>query len=353
MRKHWVGWQNQCHQGAHLAGNISKYTRFLWKKSAKKSVELKNMDDALRREAHVSRMTASENHPTWAKRTWSGHSGQAWSSLIRQILTQKKRKNLHISASKQPNLVTPSKFFRSVSCSACNRRDHLCFRSGWVISQRLWNLKKPAMSPITCQLLISSRSQTQPFSEVCFSWPVNSKLPKKSHTFSGWNRGNIAALKRFFQGHNVSQRLWNLKAPAMSPITCPLLVSSRSLHGPTDSNLPNKSHTFSGWNWGNIAALKRFFQGHNVSQRLWNLKAPAMSPITCPLLVSSRSLHGPTDSNLPNKSYTFSGWTGETSQLWRISRFFQGRNISLENRTSGDVGSLVKVPKAMVKDFYQ
>ena len=43
------------------------------------------------------------------------------------------------------------------------------------------------------------------------------------------------------QGHNVSQRLWNLKAPAMSPITCPLLVSSRSLHGPTDSKLPKNS----------------------------------------------------------------------------------------------------------------
>jgi len=40
----------------------------------------------------------------------------------------------------------------------------------------------------------------------------------------------------------ISQRLWNLKA-----ITCQLLVSSRSLHGPTDSKLPKKSHTFSGW----------------------------------------------------------------------------------------------------------
>ena len=41
MRKHWVGWQNQCHQGAHLAGNISKYARFLWKKSARKVWSLK------------------------------------------------------------------------------------------------------------------------------------------------------------------------------------------------------------------------------------------------------------------------------------------------------------------------
>ena len=119
-----------------------------------------------------------------------------WPSMIQfdpPNFDTKKRKNLHISASKQPNLVTPSKFFRSVSCSACNRRDHLCFRGGWVISQRLWNLKKPAMSPITCQLLISSRSQTQPFSDVCFSWPVNSKLPK-NHTPSPVETGETSQL---------------------------------------------------------------------------------------------------------------------------------------------------------------
>ena len=118
-----------------------------------------------------------------------------------------------------------------------------------------------------------------------------------------------------------------------------------------------KNHTPSPVETGETSQLWRDSSKANVSQRLWNLKAPAMSPITCPLLVSSGSLHGPTDSNLPKKSHTFSGLTGETSQLWRISRFFQGRNISPENRTSGDVGSLVKVPTGevgpMVKDFYQ
>ena len=61
------------------------------------------MDDALGKEPHVSRMSVSENHPTWAKRTWSGHSGQACSSLIGQIMCKKtNQKNLHISAGKHP-----------------------------------------------------------------------------------------------------------------------------------------------------------------------------------------------------------------------------------------------------------
>ena len=55
------------------------------------------------KKAHVSRMSVSENHPTWAKRTWSGHSGQAWSSLIWPNHVQKtNQKNLHISAGKHP-----------------------------------------------------------------------------------------------------------------------------------------------------------------------------------------------------------------------------------------------------------
>ena len=75
------------------------------------------MDDALRKKAHVSRMSVWENHPTWAKRTWSGHSGQAWSSLIHQWCAKKQiRKNFIFL--QESILLTPSKFFRSVSCSA-------------------------------------------------------------------------------------------------------------------------------------------------------------------------------------------------------------------------------------------
>ena len=130
----------------------------------------------------------------------------------------------------------------------------------------------------------------------------------------------------------------------MSPITCPLLVSSRSLHGPTDSNLPNKSKTFSGWNRGNIAALKRFFQGHNVSQRLndyGSLRRP-------PCLQSHARCWFQVDlfmarlTQISPKNHTPSPVeTGETSQLWRISRFFQGHNVS---QRLNDYGILRRPP---------
>ena len=118
----------------------------------------------------------------------------------------------------------------------------------------------------------------------------------------------------------------------------PAVGSSRSLHGPTDSNLPKKSHTFSGWNRGNILRRPPCLQSH---ARCWFQVDLFMARLT---QISPKN-HTPSPVE-----------TGETSQLWRISRFFQGRNISPENRTSGDVGSLVKVPKGevgpMVKDFY-
>ena len=161
----------------------------------------------------------------------------------------KKRKNLHISARKQPNLVTPSKFFRSVSCSACNRRDWPVL-SRWVghFPTTMESEKTRHVSNHMPAVDFKSISNPTFFGSLFFMARLTQSSQKITHLLRlkpGKHRSFEEILPRP-QCFPTTQRLWNLKAPAMSPITCPLLVSSRSLHGPTDSNLPNKSHTFSG-----------------------------------------------------------------------------------------------------------
>ena len=90
-------------------------------------MQLKNMDDtlALRKKAHVSRMSVSENNPTWAKKNmiWS-----LWPSMIQfnppNHVQKTNQKNLHISAGKHPFDTSEVLQVRQLLCLKSQTSEH-------------------------------------------------------------------------------------------------------------------------------------------------------------------------------------------------------------------------------------
>ena len=124
------------------------------------------MHDALRRKAHVRRVSVWENHPTRAKRTWSGHSGQAWSSLIHQIMCKKQIRKTFIFL-QESILLTPSKFIRSVSCS------------GW--SPKLRSTARSATSSQVIFVPLMSKSSSNDVDLIADMSPITLVLASLSH----------------------------------------------------------------------------------------------------------------------------------------------------------------------------